>query len=151
MRCNKMERALCAPHKNLQKRNLCFRSLTIILFWTFMEATGILSNLTVPPDEQSCIFWTSSSCTLQVKISYMEIYNEVGYDLLDSRKDISSLEDLERVRAMELEDGKVFLRNLALHSASSDEQALNLVSWFAFPTFWYSYNEIHLHEISWSP
>ena len=58
----------------------------------------------------------------------MEIYNELGYDLLDSRKDIAGLEDLEKVRAMELEDGKVFLRNLALHTVQTSEQTLNLVS-----------------------
>lgn len=62
----------------------------------------------------------------QVKISYLEIYNEVGYDLLDSREDIAGLEDLEKVRAMEMEGGKVFLRNLAMHSVESDEQTLNL-------------------------
>ena len=64
----------------------------------------------------------------------MEIYNEMGYDLLDSRQDISSLEDLERVRALELEDGAVFLRNLALHSVASAEQTLNLVLHTASPS-----------------
>ena len=58
----------------------------------------------------------------------MEIYNEVGYDLLDPGRDISGLQDLPRVQAMEDEDGGVHLRNLALHKAASEEEALNLVS-----------------------
>ena len=58
----------------------------------------------------------------------MEIYNEVGYDLLDPGQNISSLQELPRVQAMEDEDGSVQLRNLALHKAVSEEEALNLVS-----------------------
>jgi len=34
----------------------------------------------------------------QVSISYLEIYNEVGYDLLDPGRDIRGLEDLQRVQ-----------------------------------------------------
>ena len=57
----------------------------------------------------------------------MEIYNEIGYDLLDPGREISGLEDLPRVQAMEGEEGMVHLRNLALHKAASQEEALNLV------------------------
>lgn len=65
----------------------------------------------------------------------MEIYNEVGYDLLDPNREVSGLEDLPRVQAMEGDDGEVHLRNLALHKAATEEDALNLVrfcqSWAA--------------------
>jgi kinesin family protein 6/9 len=30
----------------------------------------------------------------EVHISYLEIYNEIGYDLLDSSRDATKLEDL---------------------------------------------------------
>jgi hypothetical protein len=64
---------------------------------------------------------------MQVSISYLEIYNEVGYDLLDPGRDIRGLEDLQRVQAMEAENGEIHLRNLFLHPASNVEEALNLV------------------------
>ena len=35
---------------------------------------------------------------LQVHISYLEIYNETGYDLLDPNREIEMLEDLPKVR-----------------------------------------------------
>ena len=34
----------------------------------------------------------------QVHISYLEIYNETGYDLLDKDREVKALEDLTRVR-----------------------------------------------------
>jgi type II secretory pathway component PulJ len=35
---------------------------------------------------------------LQVHISYLEIYNEVGYDLLDPTREVQAMEDLPQVR-----------------------------------------------------
>ena len=34
---------------------------------------------------------------LQVHISYLEIYNEVGYDLLDPDREVKGIEDLPQV------------------------------------------------------
>jgi hypothetical protein len=34
---------------------------------------------------------------LQVHISYLEIYNEVGYDLLDPTREVQAMEDLPQV------------------------------------------------------
>ncbi|CAI2722763.1 unnamed protein product [Schistosoma spindalis] len=65
-----------------------------------------------------------------LKISYMEIYNEIGYDLLDSRHNnmTSKLEDLPRVTLFEhTEAGTVHLKNLSIHSASTTDEALNLL------------------------
>ena len=39
-------------------------------------------------------------------ISYMEIYNETAYDLLDPSQETKQLEDLPRVNFMEDDDGK---------------------------------------------
>ena len=35
--------------------------------------------------------------SLKVHISYLEIYNETGYDLLDPNREIEMLEDLPKV------------------------------------------------------
>ncbi|XP_024914700.1 kinesin-like protein KIF6 [Cynoglossus semilaevis] len=60
-------------------------------------------------------------------ISYLEIYNELGYDLLDSRREASRLEDLPRVSIMEDADQNIHLRNLSLQQAGNEEEALNLL------------------------
>jgi len=60
-------------------------------------------------------------------ISYLEIYNDSGYDLLDPSHDSKGMEDLPRVTLMEDEDGNVHLRNLSMHVANTEEDALNLL------------------------
>ncbi|KAH6594578.1 hypothetical protein BASA50_006528 [Batrachochytrium salamandrivorans] len=60
-------------------------------------------------------------------ISYLEIYNEVGYDLLDSSRDAKKLEDLSKVTMQEDADEVVHLRNLNVVQASNEEEALNLL------------------------
>ncbi|CAN9509167.1 unnamed protein product [Ophioblennius macclurei] len=62
-----------------------------------------------------------------VHISYMEIYNESGYDLLDSRDESSRLEDLPKVTLVEDSDQKIHLKNLSLQQAADEEEALNLL------------------------
>lgn len=68
-----------------------------------------------------------SDTTYTIHISYLEIYQNQGYDLLDSAQDTSSMEDLPRVSLMEDEDGRFHLRNLSAHRASTEEDALNLL------------------------
>ena len=63
----------------------------------------------------------------QVHISYLEVYNEAGYDLLDPDREARVLEDLRRVHVMEDEAGAVHIRNLSMHRAATEEEALNLV------------------------
>lgn len=65
--------------------------------------------------------------TYTVKISYLEIYNEDGYDLLDPRHDAAKLEDLPKVHLMEDPDGNIHLKNLCLMAAVNEEEALNLL------------------------
>ncbi|NXY42089.1 KIF6 protein, partial [Ceuthmochares aereus] len=60
-------------------------------------------------------------------VSYLEIYNECGYDLLDPRHEASRLEDLPKVTIMEDPDQNIHLKNLSLHQATSEEEALNLL------------------------
>ncbi|KAA0162039.1 hypothetical protein FNF31_03450 [Cafeteria roenbergensis] len=73
-----------------------------------------------------------------VWISYLEVYNEVGYDLLEDSATgghsragtvpgTKALEELPRVTVREDEYGNVHLGNLSLHRAESEEEALNLL------------------------
>ena len=69
----------------------------------------------------------------QVHIAYVEIYNEAGYDLLDPAREgaVVGFADLPRVGALEDDEGRLHMRNLSLHCATTEEEALNLVrlSW----------------------
>lgn len=60
-------------------------------------------------------------------ISYLELYNEQGYDLLDPQHQATKLEDLPKVTLMEDDDNNIHLKNLSLHQANSEEEALNLL------------------------
>ncbi|KAJ1461060.1 P-loop containing nucleoside triphosphate hydrolase protein [Pelagophyceae sp. CCMP2097] len=57
----------------------------------------------------------------------MEIYNEQGFDLLDPGHETKAQADMKRVKMMEDADGNFHLRNLGLHRAESEEDALNLL------------------------
>jgi kinesin family protein 6/9 len=63
----------------------------------------------------------------QVHVSYLEIFNEAGYDLLDQEREVRLLEDLPRVHVLEDEDAVIHTRNLSMHRATTEEDALNLV------------------------
>eukprot|EP00605_Chrysophyceae_sp_TOSAG23-4_P001469 GSChrysophyteH1.ASY1.ANO1.1605.1 assembled CDS len=60
-------------------------------------------------------------------VSYLELYNETGYDLLDPSHETKALEDLPKVTMLEDEHGNFHLKNLSMHEASSEEDALNLL------------------------
>ncbi|KAH8094395.1 hypothetical protein JL720_4394 [Aureococcus anophagefferens] len=61
------------------------------------------------------------------QVSYMEIYNEQGFDLLDPSHETKQLTDLPSVKMMEDENGNFHLKNLSMHRAGSEEDALNLL------------------------
>ncbi|KAK1942247.1 Kinesin-like protein KIF6 [Phytophthora citrophthora] len=70
----------------------------------------------------------SSQEQIIAQISYLEIYNNQGYDLLDpNHESTKSLDDLPRVAMLEDEDGNCHLRNLSMHPVTSEEDALNLL------------------------
>jgi len=60
-------------------------------------------------------------------ISYLEIYNEFGYDLLDPRHEATKLEDLPKVSLMEDSDQNIHLKNMSVITANNEEEALNLL------------------------
>ncbi|KAI8807854.1 kinesin-like protein KIF6-like protein [Cladochytrium replicatum] len=62
-----------------------------------------------------------------IAVSYLEIYNEAGYDLLDSSRDAKKLEDLPRVQLFEDSEERVHLRNLSHIAVVNEEEALNLL------------------------
>ncbi|XP_041828622.1 kinesin-like protein KIF6 isoform X2 [Melanotaenia boesemani] len=72
-------------------------------------------------------FSQDSSMIYTTHISYLEIYNEVGYDLLDSQHEASRLEDLQKVVIMEDPEQNIHLRNLSLQQSANEEEALNLL------------------------
>ncbi|CAH2256221.1 kinesin KIF6 isoform X2 [Pelobates cultripes] len=72
-------------------------------------------------------FQKDSSKVYSIHISYLEIYNECGYDLLDPRHEASKLEDLPKVTIMEDPDQNIHLKNLSLQQANNEEEALNLL------------------------
>ncbi|KAL5269965.1 hypothetical protein ACHWQZ_G003441 [Mnemiopsis leidyi] len=72
-------------------------------------------------------FEQNPNCHYTMHISYLEIYNESGYDLLDPAKEVTRLEDLPRVHLQEDAEGNFHTRNLTVHQANSEEDALNLL------------------------
>lgn len=60
-------------------------------------------------------------------VSYLELYNESGYDLLDQQHQATKLEDLPKVQLMEDDDNNIHLKNLSIHQANNEEEALNLL------------------------
>ena len=72
-------------------------------------------------------FRSRTDVQFKAYISYLELYNEQGYDLLDPSHDTKSLEDLPKVQMLEDEYGHFHLKNLSMHPADSEEDALNLL------------------------
>ncbi|KAF4655526.1 hypothetical protein FOL46_008212 [Perkinsus olseni] len=69
-----------------------------------------------------------SDAQYRVYISYLEIYNDNGYDLLYRESDdVSELHNLPSVSLREDEDGQLHLRGLSVNTVPSEEEALNLL------------------------
>lgn len=77
------------------------------------------------------VFEFASSCAsaeFTLAISYLEIYQDRGYDLLlKTEKGGKSLEDLKRVYAVADDTDQVFLRGLSVNPVRTEEEALNLL------------------------
>ena len=63
----------------------------------------------------------------QVNVSYLEIYNDRGYDLLDENHATKSLFDLPKVQIYDLGNDQFVMKNLSVHRAENEEDALNLL------------------------
>ncbi len=77
---------------------------------------------TIKDDEQRGISYTCF-------ITYLEIYNQLGYDLLveNSHGSNSSNDEAKRVTMLEDEYGDFHFKNLSMQKVSSEEDALNLL------------------------
>ena len=60
-------------------------------------------------------------------MSYLEIYNNVGYDLLDSDPSKRQLEDLQKVKIQRDTEGKIKFSNLKVFRVEKEEDMLNLL------------------------
>ena len=60
-------------------------------------------------------------------VSYIEIYNNDGYDLLDENHQTKNLTDLPKVIPRESKDEEIILQGLSVHKAETEEDALNLL------------------------
>eukprot|EP00357_Protocruzia_adherens_P011077 CAMPEP_0115005330 /NCGR_PEP_ID=MMETSP0216-20121206/19789_1 /TAXON_ID=223996 /ORGANISM="Protocruzia adherens, Strain Boccale" /LENGTH=806 /DNA_ID=CAMNT_0002371599 /DNA_START=155 /DNA_END=2575 /DNA_ORIENTATION=- len=63
----------------------------------------------------------------RVSVSYLELYNDSGYDLLDENHSTKRLQDLPKVHLRENNEGQMMLSGLSVHNASTEEDALNLL------------------------
>jgi len=72
-------------------------------------------------------FKNRRDATYRMFISYLEIYNNDGYDLLSREEHTAKLEDLPKVQLREDEDGNIHFRNLSVNMAQKEEDALNLL------------------------
>ncbi len=78
---------------------------------------------------QRCIetlFASLESKSFQILVSYVEIYNECGYDLLSASDPDAPIETWPKVLLQEDETGSLHLRNLSLHSVCSGQEALDV-------------------------
>eukprot|EP00927_Polykrikos_kofoidii_P056922 TRINITY_DN51010_c0_g1_i1.p1 TRINITY_DN51010_c0_g1~~TRINITY_DN51010_c0_g1_i1.p1 ORF type:complete len:861 (+),score=182.55 TRINITY_DN51010_c0_g1_i1:264-2846(+) len=60
-------------------------------------------------------------------ISYLEIYNDNGYDLIARGEDATKLDDLPKIQLRSDDEGLTHLRNLTVNVAHKEEDALNLL------------------------
>ena len=82
------------------------------------------------PRSLSYIFKTTKDRTdsvFKISISYLEIYNEDGFDLLDENQGTRNLADLPKVIPREDQNERITLTNLSMHRADTEEDALNLL------------------------
>lgn len=93
---------------------------TIISPPTKTKKTTLLAHTTTTHAISPSVH-TSPSLNRSCFISYLEIYLESGYDLLDSGHETSKIEDLKKVTMLEDEDGNCHLMNLSMHPVSSEE------------------------------
>lgn len=70
----------------------------------------------------------SATASFSCYISYLELYNESGYDLLAADDvEVSRLDDMPKVTMLEDEDGNYHFRNLSVNHVNTEEDALNML------------------------
>jgi len=69
----------------------------------------------------------SQETTFSVYASYLEIYKENGYDLLDRAHAETPFERWNKISLFEDQHSNLHLKNLSIHTCSSEEQAIDLL------------------------
>jgi len=62
-----------------------------------------------------------------IYVSYFEIYNECGYDLLDRKHAETPFDKWNKITLQEDGDANLHLRNLSVHSCKSEQDAIDLL------------------------
>jgi len=62
-----------------------------------------------------------------VYASYLEIYNENGFDLLDHKHVESQFDDWNKIQLFEDDYGNIHLKNLSIHKIESEDDAIDLL------------------------
>lgn len=70
-------------------------------------------------------FMSDDENDYKMQISYLELYNENGYDLLSPAHDFKGLEDLPKVTILEDPVSGIKIRNLQTFPVSTEEEAVN--------------------------
>lgn len=70
---------------------------------------------------------TSQGFITSAFLSYLEIYNENGYDLLHSGLSSGRIEDLKKVQLLEDSQQQIHIKNLTVHPIKSEDEAMQLL------------------------
>ena len=69
----------------------------------------------------------ADSISYKVFVSFLEIYNENAYDILDKNKQKKSLENWSKILIQDDEFGEAKMQNLRVFECESEDQALSLL------------------------
>lgn len=70
---------------------------------------------------------TNRGCNTCAFLSYLEIYNENGYDLLHPGFSSGRIEDLKKVQLLEDAANQIHTKNLTVHPIKSEDEAMQLL------------------------
>jgi kinesin family protein 6/9 len=85
------------------------------------------SDRGIIPRTISYIFSKRRDKRINVTLSYFQIYEEHGYDLLDAENETKKLSDLKKMQVLCSANGQMEIRNLSMHNVENEEDALNLL------------------------
>ena len=60
-------------------------------------------------------------------VSYLEIYNENGYDLLDKKHAETSIDNWNKIALYEDDYGNIHMKNLSIHKCCTEDDAIDLL------------------------
>ncbi|KAK4887109.1 hypothetical protein RN001_003380 [Aquatica leii] len=80
-----------------------------------------------PVDADNPFEWLKNPYKYTINISYLEIYNEVGYDLLNSKRQFCSGQDLPKSGQKKVNKEKIKIHNIKSIRVCSEEEAMMLL------------------------